>query len=63
MRCAADLHLGSHVDSTDRAGENYSVHCIITPVYPAAGVGADRLDGHALILGIDDMFSLRYTTD
>jgi hypothetical protein len=32
-------------------------------VYSAAGVGAYRLDRDALVFGIDDMFSLRYTAD
>lgn len=63
MRCTANLHLGSHVDSTNRAGEDYPVYRIITAVYAAAGIGAYRLDRHTLILSIDDMVSLIYPTD
>lgn len=63
MRCTANLHLGSHVDSTDGAGEDYPVYRIITSVYPAAGISAYRLDRDTLILGIDDMVSLIYPTD
>lgn len=63
VRCTANLNLGSHVHSTDRAGEDYPVNRIITAMYPAAGIGAYRLDRNTLILGIDDMVSLIYPTD
>jgi hypothetical protein len=60
---AADLYLGAHVDSTDRASEDDPIYRIITSVCPTAGVGAYCLDRNALVFGIDDMFSFRYTTD
>jgi hypothetical protein len=58
MRCTVDLHLRSHKDSADRAGQDHLVDRVVTAMDPAAGIGAHGLNWNALILGIDDMFTL-----
>lgn len=63
VRCAADLHLSAHIDSTDRTSEDDLVDGVIPTMQSTASMRAHHLNRNTLILSIDNMVTLSDAAD
>lgn len=63
VRCTADLHLSSQVNTAHGASENHLVGSVVTALKSTAGENAHSFDWHALVPGIYDMLTLGNTSD
>ena len=63
VRCTADLHLSSQINTAHRAGENHLVGSVITTLQSTAGENTHSFDWHTLVPRIYDMLTLGNTSD